>query len=294
MRKGLLLLALLCAAPAGADTWLALTLYPGGSVYQVPHLRTLQQVTQSLWEIKDERGEGPLSALDSLATTNAIAIQGDDVRFRRLIEARELTPAGMKRLARLVERHPVLGHRLVTGDGEGTHFWFRLGGNYSRKQQTALLDSYGRRMAQAFGDTCAFASPDEGPLTGLERMEWQWRGDRAGNIVETLEHLAELRPQGRSIFMSWSAADLLAYLRQTLGEEPGLPSTREEVAQLYTVAESLRSRHLQDLARPDFRALRMVVLGRRIPDPPSLPGYELTGSHHWRADSRNYRIVDCR
>ena len=137
MRKHLLWLLCL-ALPAGAQDWLALTLYPGGDLYQAAHLQQLVGATQNLWTLQDAAGRTPIRALDSLASTNAIAVQGDDVRFRRLIETRELTPAGLQTLAGLVEQHPLLGPRLVTPGHDATHFWLRLAHPYSEAEQAEL------------------------------------------------------------------------------------------------------------------------------------------------------------
>lgn len=295
MRKHLLWLLCL-ALPAGAQDWLALTLYPGGELYQAGHLQRLVGATQNLWEVKDARGRTPIQSLDSLASTNAIAAQGDDVRFRRLIETRELTPAGLQTLAGLVERHPLLGPRLVTSAGDGTHFWLRLARPYAEADKAELLQHYARRLAADFAPGCRVASGAEGALQGLHLQEWALQA--AGPVPPhsvTLQALQQATAglRQRSL-QAYSAADILVYLRQVLNGESGLPASDGEVAQFYLVAESLRSRDLQDLARPDFQRLKLVALGREHAEVPSLPGYHLETTAQWSSTPNSYLTVDCR
>ncbi|MBD9415720.1 hypothetical protein IB234_14255 [Pseudomonas sp. PDM16] len=295
MRKHLLWL--LCVAlPAGAQDWLALTLYPGGDLYQAGHLQQLVGATQNLWEVKDGQGRTPIQSLDSLASTNAIATQGDDVRFRRLIETRELTPAGLKTLAGLVETHPLLGPRLVTAQHDGTHFWLRLAQPYAKAEKAELLLSYAKHLAADFNPNCRVASGAQGALEGFQLNEWTLQAEGAvPSRTATLQALqqATVTLRERSL-QAYSAADILAYLRQVLNGESGLPASDDEVGQLYLIAESLRSRDLQDLARPDFQRLKVVVLGRQRPDTPSLPGYRLDTTARWSSTPNSYLTVDCR
>lgn len=298
-RRWIFWLWLALPAWANAESWMALTLYPGGSVYQQAHLQALVPATQGLWHVTDYNGDVPLGAIDAMATTNAIAIQRDDVRFRRLIESRELTPKGLVNLRRLVEEHPLLGRRLITEDGEGTHFWFQLTRLYPPERQAMLLEQYSQALAAAFGDHCRVRSGGNGPLVGLQRLEWQWSAERSVDRAATLQSLAERqRALADRVMMSYSAADVLRYMRQALGGEPGLPASDAEVAQLYMIAESLRSRDLQALARPDFQRLNMVALGRSDLSSASsampLEGYRLDSNHHWQVAEHNYRVVDCR
>ncbi|HLD68130.1 MAG TPA: hypothetical protein VJA19_19090 [Pseudomonas sp.] len=296
MPKSWLLLLCLAAPLAGADDWLALTLYPGGSVYQPPHLRTLVGATQNLWSLQDAQGRTPLKALDSLATSNAIVVQGDDVRFRRLIEPAELDPAGLRTLADLVEQHPVLGPRVITGALDGTHFWFRLAQPYTQAEQAELLDRYASQLAGAFGPQCRVEPGAQGALAGLHLTEWGLSADsEVPPPVETLKRLDRLAGQLRQdMLLAYSAADLLAYLKNVLNQEHGLPASDDEVAQLYMIAESLRSRDLQDLARPNFQRLSLVALGRTVPPAPTLDGYRASTTAAWSARPNSYLIVDCR
>src|SRR5690606_38167576 len=158
--------------PAGAQDWLALTLYPGGDLYQAEHLQRLVGATQNLWQVADDQGRTPIRALDSLASTNAIAAQGVDVRFRRLIETRELTPAGLRTLAGLVDGHPLLGPRLVTAQHDGMHFWLRLAHPYAAADKAELLLGYAKRLAADFAPGCRVASGATGSLQGLHLQEW--------------------------------------------------------------------------------------------------------------------------
>lgn len=293
------LLCLLClATPAMADDWLALTLYPGGTVYQSGHLEKLVGVTQSLWTLRDDQGATPLKALDSLASTNAIATQGEDVRFRRLIETRELSPAGLKTLEALVEQHPLLGPRLVTAQRDGTHFWLRLAQPYSERQQSALLARYAEQLAGAFGGQCRVEEGQaKGALHGLRLTEWEMQAER--DIPPAISTLHDLDRLGRALrkdmTLAYSAADVLAYMKAVLNGEQGLPASGDEVAQLYMIAESLRSRDLQDLARPDFQRLNLVALGpQSSPPAPALAGYRTTTAASWSASPHSYLIVDCR
>lgn len=295
MRKHLLWL--LCVAlPAGAQDWLALTLYPGGELYQAEHLQRLVGATQNLWEVRDAEGRTPIQSLDSLASTNAIAAQGDDVRFRRLIETRELTPAGLQTLAGLVEQHPLLGRRLVTGAHDGTHFWLRLARPYAEADKAELLLHYAKRLATDFAPACRVAGGTEGALQGFNLQEWTQQAagpvpPRSATLQALQQATAGLRERSQQ---AYSAADVLAYLRRVLNGESGLPDGDAEVAQFYLVAESLRSRDLQDLARPDFQRLKLVALGRERAQPPSLPGYQLQAEAQWSSTPNSYLTVDCR
>jgi len=298
MRNSLLWLGLsvgLAANPASADDWLALTLYPGGSVYQAAHLEKLVGTTQGLWAIRDADGEMPIGALDSLATTNAIAVQGDDVRFRRLIEQRELTPSGLKTMAALVDRHPLLGPRLITKEQDGTHFWFRLTRPYSAEAQTKLLNRYAEQLATAFGANCQIGPAAQGALSGLRLTEWQMDSAKAVPAVTTLKSLDQIGQNLRGqTLLSYSAADVLGYLREVLDGNQGLPQSEAEIAQLYMIAESLRSRDLQALARPDLQRLNLVAMGPETPPAPRLDGYQTTTLASWSAAPHSYLIVDCR
>ncbi|MEO4045568.1 hypothetical protein AAFN46_00580 [Pseudomonas sp. CAU 1711] len=295
MRKQLLWL--LCVAlPASAQDWLALTLYPGGGLYQAEHLQRLVGATENLWQVKDAEGHTPIRALDSLASTNAIAAQGDEVRFRRLIETRELTPAGLQTLEALVERHPLLGPRLVSGERDGTHFWLRLARPYAEADKAELLLHYAKRLAADYGPGCRVASGDKGALQGYHLQEWTLQA--TGQVpphTATLQALQQatggLRERSQQ---AYSAADILVYLRQVLNGESGLPASDGEVAQFYLVAESLRSRDLQDLARPDFQRLKLVALGRERAASPTLPGYQLEAKAQWSSTPNSYLTVDCR
>ncbi len=295
MRKHLLWLLCL-ALPAGAQDWLALTLYPGGDLYQAAHLQQLVGATQNLWTLQDAAGRTPIRALDSLASTNAIAVQGDDVRFRRLIETRELTPAGLQTLAGLVEQHPLLGPRLVTAQHDATHFWLRMAHPYSEVEQAALLQRYASQLAADFGGQCRVLPGAKGELQGLQLSEWQLQAEAGvAEPVATLQQLerstAALRKQS---LQAYSAADILIYLKRVLNGDASLPASRDEVAQLYLIAESLRSRDLQDLARPDLQRLNLVALGRSQPAAPSIAGYRIEGTATWSSSPTSYLTVDCR
>lgn len=295
MRKHLLWLLCL-ALPATAQDWLALTLYPGGDLYQAAHLQQLVGATQRLWEVQDDQGRTPIQTLDSLAGTNAIATQGEEVRFRRLIETRELTPAGLQTLAALVEQHPLLGRRLVTASHDGTHFWLRLARPYSAAEQGELLGRYARQLAADIGPGCRVLGGADGALQGLSLSEWQLQADApVSDKVGTLRSLDGIsREQRKSQLQAFSAADILIYLKQVLNGEAGLPASSDEVAQLYLIAESLRSRDLQDLARPDLQRLKLVALGPIAPAAPSLPGYHLASTATWSSTPNSYLTVDCR
>lgn len=295
MRKHLLWLLCL-ALPAGAQDWLALTLYPGGDLYQAAHLQQLVGATQKLWTLQDGAGRTPIRALDSLASTNAIAVQGDDVRFRRLIETRELTPAGLQTLADLVEQHPLLGPRLVTPQHDATHFWLRLAHPYGEAERAELLRRYASQLAADFGAQCRVAAGTAGALQGLSLSEWQLQAEGAQpEPVATLQQLERstvaLRKQS---LQAYSAADILIYLKRVLNGEASLPASRDEVAQLYLIAESLRSRDLQDLARPDLQRLNLVALGRGQPATPNIAGYRIEGTATWSSSPTSYLTVDCR
>lgn len=313
-------LMLLCVLPLGLlplsaaqaeqalqnDEWQVISLYPPKGVYQAELLPQLVAAVESLWQVQDDAGEPLLRNIDSLASMNVIVAQKEEVRFRRIIEKGELTPDGMQRLRALVEDHPLVQRRLVSAAGDATHLWLRL-----KKPATAAgLSRLTQQLADSLhhsGTQCAQVDNRQGPLNGLYMTQWQYETAGRADGVAALQALAVAQQQlsqadgapdaahGRN----YSALNLLSYLGGILGgdllDANGLPKSNAALAQMYMMAESLRSRDLQALARPDFRQLQLVVLGHQRPlTAPPLPQYQLTHTSIWQANARDYRVLDCR
>ncbi|WP_430460918.1 hypothetical protein ACQUQU_17090 [Thalassolituus sp. LLYu03] len=288
------------------DEWQVISLYPPHGVYQADLLPPLVAAVEGLWQVKDETGEPLLRTVDSLASMNVIVAQPEEVRFRRIIEKGELTADGMQRLQALVEDHPLVQRRLVSADGQATHLWLRLkkpATGQGLQQLTAQLQS----SLRSAGIQCATADNRTGPLAGRYMSQWQYETSARADGVAALQALATAQQQlsqadgapdadhGRN----YSALNLLSYLGGILGgdllDAGGLPKNNAALAQMYMMAESLRSRDLQALARPDFRQLQLVVLGATAPlKAPQLTDYQLTQTSLWQASARDYRVLDCR
>lgn len=305
------LLSVSLPAQAGSDEqWQVISLLPANGVYQADTLQQLVRASESLWQLKTPQQQPLIRQLDSLASMNVIVAQQQDIRFRRLIEQRELSQAGLKRLARLVEQHPLLQRRLVSADGQATHLWLRLSDDAPSDSLQRLTDQLQQQLALA-GQPCIQQAVQQGPLYGQQMSRWHYQLTAASRQQadgrRALQQLARAQQQlsqsdaapaaldGRL----YSAVDLLRYLGNLLGDqlldEQGLPRDNNTLAQMYMMAESLRSRDLHSLARPDFRQLQLVAIGHRQPlAAPSLDHYQLIHTSHWQADTQSYRVLDCR
>lgn len=295
------------AQPAVQDNeWQVISLYPPHGVYQAELLVQLVAAVEGLWQVQDSAGEPLLRTVDSLASMNVIVAQQDEVRFRRIIEKGELNAAGMQRLQALVEEHPLVQRRLVSADGSATHLWLRL-----KKPATAeglqQLSEHLAASLNAAGTQCVSVPENQGPLAGLYMTQWQYDTPQRADGVAALQALAAAQQQLQNApgapdsqhGRNYSALNLLSYLGGILGGElldaNGLPQSNAALAQMYMMAESLRSRDLQALARPDFRQLQLVVLGHKAPlSAPPLAQYQLTHTSIWQASARDYRVLDCR
>ena len=288
------------------DEWQVISLYPPHGVYQAELLPQLVTAVEGLWQVQGSDGEPLLRSVDSLASMNVIVAQQDEVRFRRIIEKGELNAAGMQRLQALVEEHPLVQRRLVSADAQATHLWLRLKKPATAEGLQQLSDHLAASL-NAAGHQCVVAVNARGPLAGRYMTQWQYDTPQRADGVAALQALATAQQQlsnapgapdsehGRN----YSALNLLSYLGGILGGElldaNGLPQSNAALAQMYMMAESLRSRDLQALARPDFRQLQLVVLGHKAPlNAPPVSNYQLTHTSIWQASARDYRVLDCR
>ncbi|MCD8522371.1 MAG: hypothetical protein LRY66_09310 [Saccharospirillaceae bacterium] len=315
LQRLLLACSFACSLPLAAvqaqtvmqdNEWQVISLYPPHGVYQAELLVQLVAAVEGLWQVQGSDGQPLLRTIDSLASMNVIVAQQEEVRFRRIIEKGELNPAGMQRLQALVEEHPLVQRRLVSADAQATHLWLRL------KQPATVagseqLSEHLRASLNAAGNRCVRVANEHGPLAGRYMTQWQYDTPQRVDGVAALQALAEVQQQlshapeapdadhGRL----YSVLDLLSYLGTVLGGDllgaDGLPQNNAALAQMYMMAESLRSRDLQTLARPDFRQLQLVVLGHKAPlSAPPLAQYQLTHTSIWTASARDYHVLDCR
>ena len=309
MRKtiGVFLLSVLgCAAPLAqpASDWQAITLYPPAGIYQADFLPAMVAATESLWQVQDQQGKPVLKTIDSIASMNVIVAQDDEVRFRRIIELKELDRAGLQRMQTLVEQHPLVRRRLVTADGQATHIWLRPQTAVDQQDLQRLTRQLQQTLQQQLPVSCRMTDPQQGPLAGLYLSEWQFEttarpaGLQALRALDKAAQQLSVNTESDQVQL-YSALSLLSYLGGILGAElldkHGMPVSDMAVLQMYMLAESLRSRDLQALARPDFRQLQLVMLGhQQLPAVPELTGYQLSHTHHWQGTPEQYRILDCR
>ena len=67
-----------------------------------------------------------------------------------------------------------------------------------------------------------------------------------------------------------------------------------EIEQLYMIAESVRSRHLHDLANPDFSRLKLVRMSKLGSEKPRVQEFTSELIRQWQASEFNYTTLDCR
>lgn len=294
MRKGLCALLLL-ATPlvSSAQEWAAITLYPPQPVYSADTLHRLVVTTQHLLDPALADGVTPLAGADGLASMNAIEAQDGELRFRRLIEMRELDAAGLQRMRTLIDSHPLLRQRVVSPDGRSTHLWLRFPATADAAAVRTASSHYAARVAADFGASCRVRSAGaDDDLRGTWFQQWQFQTETA---VPAGQALQALRSSGRELGQHseqhWSAAELFEQLLGAMATPA--PTTDGGWQQLYAVAESLRNRDLRNLASPDWSRLTLAALGRGDRPAPTLTGYRLHHQEGWSDQQLPLLVVDC-
>ncbi|MFY0641813.1 MAG: hypothetical protein JXR16_12255 [Bermanella sp.] len=275
---------------AAEDDLLVLTVFPKNGVYDKSTLTNLVKNTEKLWTIKDETGSSVFKTIDSLATENIIVAQQDSVRFRRLIESRELTDSGLKTLKSLVNSHPLLHDRLADAKGEQLHIWLRVNSNSNVKKE--LLESVRSIISQ--GESCKVSK--QGFLSDIRYEEWKLISENRESLSQLYKKLLKSTEniKDQSI-LAYSATDLIQYLKQSMSNGILVDSNNSaEIEQLYMIAESVRSRHLHDLANPNFSRLKLVRMSNINSDKTRVDDFSTDLIRQWVATDSNYLTLDCR
>lgn len=293
MRKLAALWLMLAPLAASAQEWAAITLYPASPVYSADTLSRLVISTQHLMDPALAGGVTPLAGVDGLASMNTIEAQDGELRFRRVIEARELDAGGLQRMRALIDGHPLLRQRLVSPNGRSTHLWLRFPRATTTSAVRAASSHYAARVAADFGTSCRVRSAHTGDaLDGKWFQQWQFQ---AGAPVPATVALQALRDSGRELArhseQHWSAAELFEQLLTAMATPA--PVTDDGWLQLYAVAESLRNRDLRNLASPDWSRLTLAALGRGEHPTPTLTGYRLHSQDGWSDQQQPLLVVDC-
>lgn len=295
MRKLAALSLMLLATPlaASAQEWAAITLYPPQSVYSADTLSRLVISMQHLMDPALAGGVAPLAGVDGLASMNAVVAQDGELRFRRLIEARELDADGLKRMRALIDSHPLLRQRLVSPDGRSTHLWLRFQPALTAEAVRAASGHYAARVAADFGASCRVRSGHaDDALHGIWFQQWLFQ---AAAPVPATVALAALRDSGHELArhseQHWSALELFEQLLTAVATPA--PATDDGWLQLYAIAESLRNRDLRNLASPDWSRLTLAALGHGERPTPTLTGYRLHSQDGWSDQQQPLLVVDC-
>lgn len=273
------------------DDLLVISYFPKEGVYDKSTLTQLVGKTEKLWTIKDQDGQSVFKNIDSLATENIIVAQQDSVRFRRLIENRELTKSGLSTLKKLVNTHPLLHDRLADASGEQLHIWMRVNKALSDKEKSIVVQS----ALTILDENNYCEAKDKGTLANTHYQEWQLTADKRKPISAIYQTLkATTNNIKQQAITAYSATDLINYLKQSMSQEDVNATDSAEIEQLYMIAESVRSRHLHDLANPDFSRLKLVRLGDSKNTDASMDGFDSRLIRQWQASTFNYKTLDCR
>lgn len=285
------LLALPVGVMAKDSDWVVVTLYPSQGVYSANELSQLVPAVEGLWTLQDEKNRPFIRNIDSLATENTIVAQEDSVRFRRLIEQRELTDSGLATLKTIVNEHPVLQHRIADDAGESLNIWVKLKYDYNQKEQRLLLEKIISSL-QTHYQTCT--TSNKGPLTGMSLQSVDLEPVGNNPILTTFNQLSQTSLRyGKGALQHYSAADLLSALNDLMNPNQSIISS-EQVEQLYMIAESVRSRHLHTLANPSFKRFKLIRIIENGADFLPLPEFNIIQSNSWSANESNYQILECR
>jgi hypothetical protein len=274
------------------DDLLVVSYYPENGVYDINTLINLVKNTEKLWTIKDQSNQSVFSNIDSLATENIIMSQQDTVRFRRLIEKRELMPSGLLALKKLVNTHPLLHDRLADQTGKQLHIWLRTKPGIDDESKTLILSDVLKILNS--GKHCHVS--ESGILSNITYQEWQLKSKGVtpiSTIYENLEIATDIiKKQSLS---AYSATDLIGDLKRSMGQGEEVNTLdSSEIEQLYMIAESVRSRHLHDLANPDFSRLKLVRLVKGDFTIRNIDVFDSELTRQWQANENNYQVLDCR
>jgi hypothetical protein len=285
----------LLALPAGVlakdSDWLVVTLYPSQGVYSAKELSTLVPAVESLWTLKDRQQRTFIKNIDSLATENTIVAQGDSVRFRRLIEQRELTDTGLKTLKTIVNEHPLLQSRIADASGESLNIWVKLKYEYTKEEQRHLLAKITNTL-QAKYTSCMTAK--KGPLMDMSLQAVDVKPLASSTPLSAFKLLEKTSLQyGKGALQNYSAVDLLSTLNSSMNPDQAITSN-EQIEQLYMIAESVRSRHLHSLASPSFKRFKLMRVIKSGTDFPDLNGFTAINKNNWSATDSNYQALECR
>lgn len=285
------LLALPVGVMAKDSDWLVVTLYPNQGVYNAEELSKLVPAVESLWILEDSQNRPFIRNIDSFATENTIVAEEDSVRFRRLIEQRELTDSGLKILKTLVNEHPLLQHRIASNSGESLNIWIKLKYEYNKEEQRQLLTKITAALQIQY-QTCLIGN--KGPLVGMSLQSVDLEPLTSITPIDVFKLLSETSFQyGKGALQNYSAVDLLSILNNSMNPNLHITSS-EQIEQLYMIAESVRSRHLHTLASPSFKRFKLIRMVKSSTDLPPLSGFKITKTNSWSANESNYQTLECR
>ena len=95
--------------------------------------------------------------------------------------------------------------------------------------------------------------------------------------------------------LAYSASDLIGYLKHSMSDGEAVnDNSSAEIEQLYMIAESVRSRHLHDLANPDFSRLKLVRMSDTGSEKTKIQDFSADLIRQWQANDSNYVSLDCR
>lgn len=287
----LLLLALPVGVMAKNTDWLVVTIYPNQGVYNADELSKLVPAVDSLWALVDKKNRTFIRNIDSLATENTIVAQGDSVRFRRLIEQRELTDSGLKTLKSIIDEHPLFQYRIAESNGESLNIWMKLKYEYSEEEQQHLITKIISALKTQY-QTCLVGN--NGALDGMSLQSVDLEPLASGTPFDMFQQLSITSSQyGEGALQHYSAVDILSTLNSSMNPKQHITSSAQ-IEQLYMIAESVRSRHLHALASPSFkrfRLMRMIKNGSKLTP---LSGFKVTQKNNWSASKYNYKTLECR
>ncbi|MGR6873392.1 hypothetical protein ACU6U9_14040 [Pseudomonas sp. HK3] len=277
---------------ASEDDLLVISIYPKNGVYDKNTLIDLVGKTEKLWTIKNKSGSSAFKTIDSLATENIIVAQQDSVRFRRLIENRELTDSGLKTLKNLVNTHPLLHDRLADKNGEQLHIWMRAKDPLTNESKKELLLS----ALAIFGQSEECKTNSDGMLLNVSYEEWKLTSSKPKPMNERYKSLkASTNMMKEHSILAYSASDLISYLKHSMSDGEAVnDNSSAEIEQLYMIAESVRSRHLHDLANPDFSRLKLVRMSETGSEKTKIQDFSSDLIRQWQANDSNYVSLDCR
>lgn len=294
-KRALLLQLLICLGLSNAwakgDDLLVVSYFPKQGVYHKDTLLDLVTKTERLLAIRDNKSEPLFQSIDSLSTENIIVPQGDEVRFRRLVEKREMTQDGLSTLKALVNSHPLLHDKLADPQGNQLHLWLRLNQSLSSNTYQRVFD----QVMSVLGENQQCQRKlNTGALDQTTYEEWSLTSHHhdVSDLYQRL--LALTQSTQKQALVAYSATDLIGYLKQSMMQQPVNVGDSSEIEQLYMIAESVRSRHLHDLATPSFKKLKLVRMQQGELSEMDTSFFESQLIRQWKASEQTYQVLDCR